>query len=550
VQSLQIHQFNAQYIVARSLENPLDLKRRLDQVAMDLLTDALEISSAIVEAEPICFIEQMTVDLTADIAVMDDRQLAAAWAKSLQQGIARTLNQGGNGVTIFKNRGEFLASFLNDLLTGQAWHCWYYQEFLEWRSLPTSQAILTILTADSDNGRDALLILTQQGQLDRLLAQLSDTEVEAITRFCLLPASPNVVLPNTIPVWIQAVLSRLQQGFTLTGILARDVIRLYLELLHRHPELGPDVNLARFIRDLLQLRQTMMGRDDRHQLLQQLAADQWAGVLNQLERGAARQLLMTLMTELSGGEVSELLQDLQTAAPSSVEAVGMTSFGGIFLLLSAIVDLELHHFLQHCPYPEPEGISKTGLLLWAIVLQCLGYENAVQARSDRALTLLAGLAQPPTSSQLQHYAESLTPAMHATFAEQFQHHFHNQNHPAQFGFATVFSSPSPLTFDWFFLCTDPSPLLPNAEWDATLAIVSATVLRTFAARLGAFADSSPAYLCHNFLQSQATIELSSHQLIVRFITCPLQMILRMAGFDHHTWNVPWLENRQLTLQFD
>lgn len=552
MQSLQIHQFNAQYSVASTFPNPAAVQRRLDHVAMNLLSDALEtqFENLSDNEEPICFIEQMAIALTIDIAKLDDRQLATVWAKNLQQGIARTLNQGGTGVIIFRNRGEFLASFLSDLMAGQAWNCWYYQEFFELRSLPTSQTILSVLTTDSDSGRDALLTLTQQGQLDRLLGLLSDTEVDAIAQTCLLPPSPSVVLPNTIPVWIEAVRSRLQH-LTLTGIPARDLIRLYLELLRHQPELGPDVHLVRFIRDLLQLRAAVMRRNDLLQLLQQLTVNQWTGVLHQLERGTARQLLMTLMPEVSGEVVAQLLQDLQSAVPLTTEQFGVTPYGGVFLLVSAIADLELDRFLQQCPYPEPEGMSKTGLLLWAIALQCLGDDNAVRGRSDRALALFAGLSQPPTAAQLQCYAETLTPAMHSMFTEQFQIQLQEQlNRPEQFGLARVFSSVIPMSLDWFSLCSESNSLLLDAEWNATLSAVSAAVLQAFVAKLGAFADSSPAYLCRNFLESQAAIELSQHQLIVRFLTCPLQMVLRMAGFDHNTWEIPWLENRQLTFQFD
>ncbi len=552
MQSLQIHQFNAQYTVASTSPNSAAVQRRLDHVAMNLLSNALEtqLENSSEDEELICFVEQMATALTIDLAKLDDRQIATTWAKTLQQGIAKTLNQGGNGVIVFRNRGEFLAGFLSDLMVGQAWNCWYYQEFWELRSLSSSQAILSVLTADSDSGREALLMLTQQGQLNHLLVILSDAEVDAIAQTCLLPPSPSVVLPNTIPVWIEAVRSRLQH-LTLTGILARDLTRLYLELLRHQPTLGPDVHLARFIRDLLQLHQTVMARSDRLQLLQLLAADQWTGVLNLLERGAARQLLMTLMPEVASETVVQLLQDLQIAVPLTTEQLGVTPYGGVFLLVSAIAELELDRFLQHCPYPEPEGMSKTGLLLWLIALQCLGYENAVQAKSDRALALFAGLSHPPTAAQLQNYAETLTPAMHSTFTEQFQIHLREQlNRPDQFGLARVFSSVKPMSLDWFSLCSESNSILQDAEWNGTLIAVSATVLQAFVAKLGTFADSSPAYLCRNFLESQAVIEPASHQITVRFLTCPLQMVLRMAGFDHQAWKVSWLEDRQLTFQFD
>lgn len=557
---IHIDQFNAQYNIVRTLENPVALQRRLDHVARHGLIDALEtrLSEGTDRDEPVCFIESIKVDLTIDLAKVDDRQLAAIWADALQAGIRQTLGQQGSGVLIFRNRGEFLASFLDDLLRGQAWDCWYYQEFEPLRSLPLGTAIVSLLTTDGDTGRDALLELTQRDGLDRLLAILTDAEVDAIAHSCLLPPSPNVILPNTVTVWIQAVRSLFSRGLALTGIPARDLTRLYLELLRHRPELSPDVNLARFIHNLLQLRQTLMVRDDAYgglhqgaQFLQLLATDQWTGVLNQLDRSPAKQLLMTLMREVSGAKVVELLQDLQINAPQATSYFGVTAYGGVFLLVSAIADLELDHFLQHCPYPEPEGVSKTGLLLWLIAIQCLGYQNAVQARGDRGLALFAGLSKAPKFTELQHYAETFTPEMHTAFIERFQIHLREQlSRPEQFGLARVFSSTSNLSPDWFLLCSESDSLLPDAEWDAVLARVSGTVLQAFAAKLGAFAESSPTYLCQNFLESQAAIKLSQHQLIVRFLTCPLQMVLRMAGFDHNTWDVPWLENRQLSFQFD
>jgi hypothetical protein len=550
---IHIYQFNAQYNTTSSLEHPAALQRRLDQIAMDLLADALEarFSDGTASDEPVYFIEQMAVDLTVDAAKLDDHQLATTWAKSLQEGIARTLSQGGSGVIVFSNRGEFLASFLRDLLAGQAWTCWYYQEFAALRSLSTGQAILTVLTTDGDTGREALLTLTQQGQLDRLLALLSDAEVEAIARSCLLPSSPSVVLPNTVSVWIQAVRSRLQQGVTLTGILARDLTRLYLELLRHRPELGPDVNLARFIHNLLQLRQTVMARDDVAQFLQQLAADRWMGVLSQLDRSPAKQLLTTLMREVSGAEVVELLQNLQVDAPQTTSHLGVTPYGGIFLLVGAIADLELQDFLERCPYPEPKGMSKAGLLLWLVALQCLGRQNAVQAQHDRGLALFAGLSHPPESSYLQEYAAALTPAMHEAFAQMFQAHYNAVSaRPGLFIYRRGISSEFADLSDWFSLYSDAEPLLPNPQWDLTLAIVSSVVLQWFVAKLGAFAGSSPPFISQNFLESQAMIEVSSVGVTVRFLTCPLQMVLRMAGFDHNSWEVPWLENRQLTFQFD
>ena len=83
-----------------------------------------------------------------------------------------------------------------------------------------------------------------------------------------------------------------------------------------------------------------------------------------------------------------------------------------------------------------------------------------------------------------------------------------------------------------------------------LAPLSSYVLSRFAARLGAFAESSPDYLRRNFLECRAEVELFAGRVSVRFLTCPLQMVLRMAGYDQASPAVPWLKNRKLEFHFD
>jgi hypothetical protein len=572
MQTIRIQQFNAQYNVARNAIAPdssMTLQRRLDRVATDLLPRALDdqIVNSTDNNEPICFIQQMEVNLTLDPTHLDDRQLAAIWADALYKGILQALSHPDNSVLIFQTRGEFLASFLEDLLWGRAWDYWYYEEFDSLRPKSLNQVALSVLLEDGDTGRDALQEVTRRGSLERLLAILSDREVEIVADRCLVPPSPRVILPNTLPVWIENLRSLFRSGLTLTFTLSRDMMRLYLNLLRQHPELGPDVNLARFLRDVLQLRQTIVAMNDRSAFLSYLESDNWTAResdnwtaresdnwtarLNQLGRGNGQQLLMSLMRELTGGEVVALLRDLQVETPQPISQRVVTPYGGIFLLVGAIADLELDRFLQHSPYPEPEGISKMRILLWAIALQCLGYENAIQAKRDRGLAVFAGLSKVPELTQLQHYVEMFAPAIHTAFIQQFQIHLREQlSRPEQFGLARSLSSTSTVSLDWFCLCPDSNPLLPDAQWDAALAGVSSTVLQAFAAKLGAFSDSSPSYLCRNFLESQAAIEVSENAIVVRFLTCPLQMVLRMAGFESSTWEIPWLENRQLSFQFD
>ncbi len=54
------------------------------------------------------------------------------------------------------------------------------------------------------------------------------------------------------------------------------------------------------------------------------------------------------------------------------------------------------------------------------------------------------------------------------------------------------------------------------------------------------------FLCSALSHSQ----LSHSHIEVNFLTCPLQMVLKMAGFEHFRWQIPWLRNRQLIFNFD
>ncbi|MEH1867449.1 MAG: hypothetical protein V7K69_20900 [Nostoc sp.] len=561
MQTIEIHQFNVQYNVARSLLNSADLQRRLDHIAINLLPRVWEdkIFHTSETDETIYFIQQIDVNLTCDPHKFDDRQLASTWANALSNNIGKTISQQDNNVIIFRNRGEFLASFVVDLLRGRAWDCWYYSEFDALRSFSLSQATLNVLMADGDIGRDALLQVTRWGSLDLLLANLNDREVETIVNRCLLPPSPRVFLPSTVTIWLQNLLALLDNRLNLTSVLSRDVARLYLNLIEQRPELGPDVNLARFIRDLLQLWQTVENITHRSAFFSHLQSDNRNAAFSQLGRGSPQQLLTNLMREFTGTEVVNLLSKLTQKTPQSLSQRVITPFGGIFLLVGAIAELKIYDFLQNCVYPEPPGIPKAKLFLWLIALQCLGGENTQQALKERSLALFAGLASIPESGWLQAYLANLTAAMHADFTQQFQEHLRAVTQGAgMFIYQRALTSEQHNPLDWFSLNVETIPILPNPEVNLALAAVSSAIVRGFTAKLGAFSNSSPAYIYTNFLASQAEIAVSGSQIQVRFLTCPLQMVLRMAGFEDFRWQIPWLgvggasplENRQLIFTFD
>jgi hypothetical protein len=548
MQTIDIHQFNARYNVARSLDNPSALQRRLDRIISDLLARALEdrfSSFNNSNDSAYVFIEQMDVNLTLDTSIGDDRTLASVWARSLQEGILRTLSQ-NSAVIVFRDRSAFIASFLEDLMQGRAEDFWYYAEFADLRSMAIGQAVLQLLTLDRDVGRDALLELTRRDSLERLLTRLTDAEVSAIASQCLLPPSPRVMSSQA---WLEALRNLLTRTpALLQGTPAHGLIRLYCNLLRYRPELGPDVNLARFIWELLDLRYTVQQMANRSAFLNQLGADNWSVALSYLERGTGRQLLTHLQRELTGTEVVGLLHDFGVDAPDTPTQRIRTAFGGIFLLVGAIADLDLYSFLQNCPYPDAQGIPKANLLLWLMALQCLGAGNLEQARRDRGVLGLAGLAQAPEPEWLLDYVALLTEEIHGAFRQDLLAHCQRViRQPDLFIYQRLSIPPEPS--EWLSLHSATRSPLPDESWDRELGLMSAIALQGFATRLGAMAGSPP-YLSRNFLESEAEIWVSEGAIAVNFLTCPLQMVLKMAGFEHFRWQIPWLGNRHLIFNFD
>jgi hypothetical protein len=548
MQDIYISEFNARYNIARSLENPAALQRRLDRITSDLLASALEDRFSHLSDgndRAYIFIEQMDVNLTLDTSIGDDRTLASNWARSLQEGIVKTLSQ-DSSVIVFRDRSTFIASFLEDLIQGRAGDFWYYAEFDDLRSMAIGQAILNLLTQDGDVGRDALLELTRRDSLDRLLTRLTDAEVGSIATKCLLPASPRVMSGR---VWVDVLHNLLTRTpALLQGTPAHALMRIYCTLLRYRPELGPDVNLARFIWELLDLRQTVQQMANRAAFLDRLGADNWSVALSYLERGTGRQLLTQLQRELTGTEVVELLNDFQVDAPTIPTQRIRTAFGGIFLLVGAIADLDLYSFLQTCPYPDPPGIPKANLLLWLMALQCLGQGNLERAGRDRGLLRFAGLAKAPEPGWLAEYVEQLTAELHGAFGQDLQAHCQRViRQPDLFAYQRLSIPPEPSA--WLSLHSALDSPVPNEAWDNAIRMMSAIALQGFATRLGAMTGSPP-YLSRNFLESEAEIWVSEGSIEVHFLTCPLQMVLKMAGFEHFRWQIPWLGNRELIFNFD
>ena len=552
--AIDVRHLNARYRIARGAEDADAIARRLNRVAADALARSWERHADAFAPDDGAhyFIERLTVNLTLDVRGGDDTALAREWSAALHEAVVRAVAAGEAGVLVFRDRGDYLAGFVEDLLRGEAWGRWHYGEFEPLRALPLGAALLSALLADADAGRDALVELTRRGRLDLLLSALADAEVESIVRACLLPPSPRLRLAGTTAHWVSSLRALLaSRAFAPGDSLSRDVARCYLLLLRAEPGLGPDVNLARFVEEVLRLRGALAGAHDRRELLSLVESEQWPRVFARLGRGPERQLLSELSREVRGPEAAALLRDLQAEAPGPAARRVSTHFGGIFLLCREVAESGVHELLRRLPADASQGAAAEAPALFLLAAQVLGPRRAPHARRDAGLALFAGFDVPPRDSHLRSYAEGLTPQAHEDFIASFR-----EARAADARARGVLAvrdeslSARPEGAADFLVCEGEEAPAAERRLDASLAPVSSYVLARFAARLGAFSGSSPEYLRQNFLECRAEVEFSAGRVAVRFLTCPLQMILRLAGYENSSWPVPWLEGRKLEFHFD
>lgn len=287
---------------------------------------------------------------------------------------------------------------------------------------------------------------------------------------------------------------------------ARDTLVLCFEILSARPELGPDVNLARFVWRVLELRSTCARLPHLPELIR---GGDWYLIRPQLESVEQARFLASLMQAVSAPEIASAVERLQPETADTIKRQFLTEHAGAFLLASAALEAE--------PWEKKGPFS-----LYLTVLQCLGAPNAARTIVDPGLAAFAGLDAPPSPEDLAEQLAAWTPPLAAQETGD----------------------------SWFSLAAPGGPLEAFPAIDAFLQPAGRGLLRNFLKRLGAFSDSTPKYTYANFLHCRGVVSLSAGRISVRYLTCPLRVVLRMAGFGSSPVALPWAGNKLLELDLD
>ena len=517
---LTIHQFQANYHLPAGTPDRAALQNRMDRLVQEHLPAAMadKLVPPSSDENAVYRIRNLRVDLWVDALGMSDGEIAQQWGTALVAATARALVRGSPTQVIrFDDHAHFVAAFLGDLITGQAWSRWVYDEFAPLRGLPVGQIAAHLLAP-----RPALLIevaqrLAHEGRLEALVQRLDAADVRLIWEqglgFGALPETP-----VHGPV-LEQILGALAGGVALehgTQTLARNMLRLYLHAVIAQPSLAKNAATGAVCRHLALVHQVWAARPTPW-LWEALTREEIASpapltsLLNSLptELASARDWFTVMLAQPSGraylarlvpAVVSEAAVSPESAVSEAERArQAATNFAGLTLLLPVIRDLDLYAHLGR------EG-------LYQLLLAAVGRDIQPLAWNDAGPAWLCGL----TTREAERAREA-----DITWPNGAQWEMPDVNEA-----------------DVQHLGATPC---------AAFALL---VLRRFAEGLHGFAESSPAYLAKQFINLPGHLVINEETVSVLFSRVPLGIVLQMSGLDGDCGPIPWLDNRHLWINLD
>jgi hypothetical protein len=518
------------YLVARGHPSPERLQARLAEAAGDTLRETLA-SLLATHVDPaddtIWLIRQLEIDVSMNTA-WDRNQLGRVWAQRIALALVETFSAGpddGN-VRMFRNRSDYIACFLSDLVVGRAWSRWYYRAFDGLRALPISAAIRTVVVRDPVVGFDALLTLPTD-VLVRVLSSLTPHDARWILR--VVPKTGILVAPLDAFGLVLQAYEQLHGDTSLNGD-ARSILRLMLESIRIRPEHSGE-EVAKSARALITLIRVAISQPR---------------IVQQIRRAITQSGLAGLYTVVSTAD-AEALAPLCHADPTwfarveSVLAVthipelsqddGLdvdiraTPFGGAFLLLPMLLASPVQTLIETLAagWPECRKTSAVSLLRFLVLAKCLGGSSLPRLMLD---PVMRDLFQIHPSLGLADVAEWLS-----TLAL--------RHGPEIRSIGLTKNDARYLAFPPF--------VRETSSIRKAIGRVAIHVLRDFSRRLPGFARASFVHLQVNFLSGSATLEQQPERRVVRLGRPPLDVILNMTGMSRTTYRLPWLDNRPFAL---
>jgi hypothetical protein len=450
-----VERLHGTYMVPSDHPAPASVRARLDQIAVEHLGSLCgQLLGERLDGDDPCvwLVRRIDADVTVDLAAGAENRAARAWARDIASAIARAIDRGPDGTNVlrFESRTHYVAQFAFDLAEGQAWSKWYYRSFETMRSLPTHTALREVLVGEGERADEVLLLLAAKGRLERALGVLTKGDAARVYDACFAAcpsgAGPERWLELLLTAWPETPLCA-SGGLFLAS--AHNALRLHVAV--RAGSLGApmDGGLRLVTEHLLGFAEITRRLPDPHRLVDLLVAGELGGAgalvgdagvkewldslafVHRVAAGDAGQIrrVARVVAESPAAHRKALLHSAvgerrappavlpqlanaqATGAPQAPLQGGLdgragtqtfsTSFGGIFLLLPAMIDLGVAHLVDSAEYEAPAGKDAAAALRLLLALKCLGRARAPEAVHDAAIHLAVGLDESPNLLELR-----------------------------------------------------------------------------------------------------------------------------------------------------
>jgi hypothetical protein len=489
--------------------------------------------------ESVWLIRKLRVEISADLASLDDSRLGGAWAEAVAGAIWRAVTRGDGEAVRFESSADLDAAFIADLAVGRAWSTWRYDMFASLRSLPAGQAIRRIFERNPARGPAIVAALHRSGGLARALGALSARQARDVWSIVRHSAG-DVALAE-----LRAGFERVADTALDSGIDVHDQGKAKLGLLAAVLDRESRLSTPALIEatDLYLVWSRALTDATADPLVQAVAAGtigQAVAVLRTIGAVEAIEIIPRLI-ELQLDQAT-----LARAAPAKAPVVCghdasralASDFCAAFLLLPAMLDTGAADALD-----AAGGADAAGALRFLVLAKCFGRIRAAEALDDRVLALAAGApaGYEAASAVDADAAGSLATAVVAGLAERGHASgrdllFENVNDSGAAPDATFYAFSGVSGLEWL-----------EPQLDRTLSLAAHAVLRRFAYGLPGFSRSSAEHLAKNFLIGPGAIRLAPEGWQVELPAVPLRIVLKMTGIDGRRFPIPWLDPPHVNL---
>jgi hypothetical protein len=518
---LRVAALDAVYLVAEGHPSPERLARQLDDVVRKELPAALRttLMPLLKSNDPtLCFIRRLDVPVEVNAGWEPDA-IARSWARQISRTLVQDLCGAGDGGNVirFPDRAAYLARFVADAASGDAWSHWFYRPFAGLHALPVSAAIRTALADDPTLGLAALRRLDSR-DLGTVVASLTDADARCTLNSLACgheEASLDASLAAAVAAW----------PFIVAGCDALSASRSALALFVRVAVGGgPAARVAAEAVAALAAIVRTSSASASSRLRRALAA---GDMLRTRELAGTATPELEIFARVSHRQLDAAFRAVAPASAVEHDAMETrhTRFGGALLLLPLLDALECDAVAAD--WPAPGATRAAQLVRWLVLVKCLGRPRADAAFHDPALRDLFGIAPQIGWPQAAAWLAALGPARRRDLTRAFR-----RGHGAA------------ADLDYLVL---PRTTGIDPIWQRAFTFGAQRVMRGFAARLPGFGQSRYDYLHRNFLDFPATFDYEPARIVVRLGRPPLHLMLGLTGASRGTIQFDWLDARPLAL---